>query len=77
MNEMIGKKQPSPEAAVCSITNLADGKKVSLHRAHTTCDSIYVVDNRIKADVHRTHVDRRGGGDGVFAVMSLGNWTAQ
>ena len=50
---MIGKKQPSPEAAVCSITNLADGKKVSLHRAHTTCDSIYVVDNRIKADVHR------------------------
>ena len=86
MNEMIGGK--TAESRSRSLQHYqpgADGKKsLPPSRTHTTCDSIYVVDNRIKADVHRRARacvrarppgDRLG--DGVFAVMSLGNWTPQ
>ena len=74
MNEMIGEKTATlPEAAVLRITKLSlQTTKKSPPRAIP-----FMLLTIASRQMFTAHVvaDRRG--DGVFAVMSLGNWTAQ
>ena len=81
MNEMIGEK--TAESRSRSLQHYqpgTEGKKVSLHREHTPRAIPFmlltIASRQMFTAAHvRAPGDRRG--DGVFAVMSLGNWTAQ